>query len=125
LKVESSTKGKVYSLSITLAGLTSSLGNSISLYLFCVGRLLFLEVPTLLCSSLVGRLLFWGVLPLFNGVRLSSKIFSSSMKGCLGGKIPPAATKNINTKNYPLNKGRTNWLQNSMDLFELTKKLAR
>jgi hypothetical protein len=58
-----------------------------------VGRLLFLEVLIPLYSFPVGRLLFRGVLPLFNGLPLTSGIFFSSKKGCPGGKYLPQLPK--------------------------------
>jgi hypothetical protein len=41
----------------------------------------------------VGRLLFQGVLPLFNGLPLTYGIFFSSKKGFLGGKYFPQLPK--------------------------------
>jgi hypothetical protein len=59
----------IYSLEFILVGPSSSLEILISLYYFPVGRLIF-----------------WGVLPLFNGITWSSGIFFSSKRGFLGGK---------------------------------------
>jgi hypothetical protein len=66
----------IYSLQVTLAGLTSSLEILISLYSFPVDQLLFR-----------------GVLPLFNGLPWTSEIFFSSKKGCLGEKYLPQLPK--------------------------------
>jgi hypothetical protein len=57
-----------------------------------MGRLLFLGIPFLLYSFPVGRLLFRGVLQLFNGLPLTSGIFFDLRKVVQEG-IPPAATK--------------------------------
>jgi hypothetical protein len=66
----------IYSLQVTLVGSTSSLEILISLYSFPMGRLLFS-----------------GVFPLFNGLPWTSGIFFSSKKGYLGGKYLPQLPK--------------------------------
>jgi hypothetical protein len=80
-------------LQVTLVGPTSSLGNSISLLSFSCGPTSLFGGSNSLYSFPMGRLLFRGVLPLFNGLPLTYGIFFSSKKGCLGGKYLPQLPK--------------------------------
>jgi hypothetical protein len=83
--------------------MTSSLENYISPLSFPMGRLLILEVLILLYSFPVGQILFWGVLPFFNGLPFTYGIFFSSKKGCPGGKYLPQLPKHQHGKLFLIN----------------------